>query len=263
MMRGRSGVAIRRLVAGAEPTGGGEYVRVRLCASAINRLAVANGRVLDIGGGEGNLERFLRPDLRARYVVFDRVAEGRGRRVVGDLDAIPFCPRSVDAVCFSDVLEHVPDDRGAVHEIWSAVRPGGVLVVHVPSLRVTPFTRVESAQHQAEAADSQQFPHVRDGYSASQLRELLARLPASQVSIEPSFSAVASVVTDVDWFLWWRRLTAARLLTWAAIRVAARMPGPRTERRSSGLLGVAVKSSTSASGRGSAAGDRRRDASRA
>lgn len=43
---------------------------------------------------------------------------------VVDITAIPFPPRSFDAVVCSHVLEHVPDDRRAMSEVFRVLRPG-------------------------------------------------------------------------------------------------------------------------------------------
>ena len=38
----------------------------------------------------------------------------------------------MDLVTAFDVLEHIEDDAGAVHDLYNALRPGGTLLVHVP-----------------------------------------------------------------------------------------------------------------------------------
>lgn len=216
-------VTAHALRARMEPTGAGEYVRARACSSVINRIAPEHARVLDVGGGEGNLRRFLRSDLRQGYVVVDHLGEGHGSRVIGDLNRLPLRSGSFDSVCISDVLEHIVDDVSALESVWESVAPGGSLVIHVPSDRQALFRGIRMAQERAEEEDDQEFPHVRDGYSGVALKELAARLQPASIQVEPSFSWVASLVTDIDWMLWWRGLKAPRVLTWLTIR-ATRAP---------------------------------------
>ena len=54
--------------------------------------------------------------------------------VVGDLEALPLAPASVDAVLALDVLEHLDDDSGGLREAVRLLRPGGLLLVTVPAL---------------------------------------------------------------------------------------------------------------------------------
>ena len=57
---------------------------------------------------------------------------GRGTRLVGDALALPFPPSAFDRVIAAEVLEHIPDDRGAVSELVRVLRPGGTMAVTVP-----------------------------------------------------------------------------------------------------------------------------------
>jgi len=52
--------------------------------------------------------------------------------VNGDALDLPFARESFDCVIASEVLEHIPDDAGAVAELVRVLRPGGRLAVTVP-----------------------------------------------------------------------------------------------------------------------------------
>jgi SAM-dependent methyltransferase len=239
--RGRT--ALNRFSGLAQPTGSGEYVRRRVISEIINAQCLENGRVLDLGAGAGNLFGAVRADLRDRYVVVDVLQGPYGHRVVGDLTAAPVAGDSADCVCLSDVLEHLVRDVDAVREAIRIVRPSGYVVLHVPSLRTKPYAFLQRAADAAESADHQQFPHVRDGYSDSTLRSMLAEVPeASVLTIRPSFSAIQSLLSDIDAWLWWRKLTALRVSTWVGIRLASshKWGGPRHD-SSSGYVAVLQK----------------------
>ena len=50
-----------------------------------------------------------------------------------DLTDIPYWDGQLDLILCSHILEHIPDDRAAMREMYRVLRPGGVLVVMVPT----------------------------------------------------------------------------------------------------------------------------------
>jgi SAM-dependent methyltransferase len=52
--------------------------------------------------------------------------------VRGDALALPFADGAFDRVIASEVLEHIPDDRAAMHELARVLKPGGTMAVTVP-----------------------------------------------------------------------------------------------------------------------------------
>jgi SAM-dependent methyltransferase len=51
----------------------------------------------------------------------------------GDGTRLPFADNAFDRIMASEVLEHVPDDHAAFHELARVLRPGGTLAITVPS----------------------------------------------------------------------------------------------------------------------------------
>lgn len=118
-----------------------------------SRFPVAAGdRVLDVGCGAGrhSFEAFRKG---ARVVALDRnqsdltevetlframELEGESppgasaRTVEGDALALPFPDDSFDRVIVSEVLEHIPNDKGVLAEAVRVLRPGGLLAATVP-----------------------------------------------------------------------------------------------------------------------------------
>jgi SAM-dependent methyltransferase len=90
------------------------------------REALEGKRVLDIGCGRQKLPG---------AIGLDRLALP-GVDVIADLDAaLPFADGAFDAVSANQVLEHVRDLVGLVYELHRVLRPGGLLVAHVPYFR--------------------------------------------------------------------------------------------------------------------------------
>jgi ubiquinone/menaquinone biosynthesis C-methylase UbiE len=100
----------------------------------------AGGTVLDIGCGTGETMALLRELGAARVAGTDLSdhalahARSRGGPVAAALaEALPFPSACADVLVSADVIEHVDDDRVALREYRRVLRPGGTLLVTVPS----------------------------------------------------------------------------------------------------------------------------------
>lgn len=102
-------------------------------------------KIIDLGCGTGYylyLLNSLPTTLRLTGFDFDgkaldeaRVTLSRGKInfVVGDMHKMPFKNNSFDKAVCSEVLEHLKDDRVALAEIYRILKPGGSLMISVPS----------------------------------------------------------------------------------------------------------------------------------
>jgi len=115
-----------------------------------DRLGLRPGELLlDLGAGGGR-HAYGALARGARVVALDRseadakdcaaflaalieeARTGDAGSMVGDALRLPFADGTFDRVICAEVLEHVPDDRGAMAEIARVLRPGGTAAVTVP-----------------------------------------------------------------------------------------------------------------------------------
>lgn len=100
--------------------------------------------ILDAGCGVGLYAQHF-GKLGARVygveIDFERAAEARRTLpgiVQASVEALPFADDVFDIVFSHEVLEHVSNDRAAVHEAYRVLKPGGYLAIFVPN-RGYPF----------------------------------------------------------------------------------------------------------------------------
>jgi SAM-dependent methyltransferase len=96
---------------------------------------VSPGRVLEVGGGEGELAERILHELGAQLVAVDQsermveIQRGKGLDArVADVQELPFGDGEFDVVLAAWMLYHVPNLDHALAEIARVLRPGGRLV---------------------------------------------------------------------------------------------------------------------------------------
>lgn len=50
----------------------------------------------------------------------------------GLIEEVSLQPESFDLITSMSVIEHIPDDKGAIQKIWDLLKPGGVLLISIP-----------------------------------------------------------------------------------------------------------------------------------
>ena len=137
--------------------------------SALSALAPA--RVLEVGGGQGELAEWMRDELGAQVSFLDfsprmvELACARGLDArVGDVQELPFADASFDVVVAAWMLYHVPDVALGPREIARVLVPGGSLVAVTVSV-----------EHLRELRELVQYPPGRETtFNRENGEELLA-----------------------------------------------------------------------------------------
>jgi len=105
--------------------------RAELIAEQAAKLSQVKN-LLDVGGRGKPYAGFFVGRVANHYVL--DVAPAYSVDVVGDARVMPFPNASMDVVLITQVLEHVPDPIAVISEIRRVLKPGGTLLLSVPSI---------------------------------------------------------------------------------------------------------------------------------
>jgi SAM-dependent methyltransferase len=88
--------------------------------------------LLDVGGRGKPYASFFTGRVTNHYVL--DVSPAPSVDVVGDARDMPFSNASIDVVLITQVLEHIPEPVAVISEIRRVLKPGGTLLLSVPSI---------------------------------------------------------------------------------------------------------------------------------
>jgi SAM-dependent methyltransferase len=117
--------------------------RRKLLGSILRALNLPlNCLTLDIGCGVGSNSKILKA-MGLHAVGLDRsfYALSLAKKklefplVNGDLNALPIRPNSVGLIIAMDVLEHLENDAIGIHQLYQALKEGGILIVTAPAFQ--------------------------------------------------------------------------------------------------------------------------------
>lgn len=119
-----------------------EHARFRHILNTLKRYS-GRGRFLEIGCGHGFMlaevaksgifSFCLGADISLPSLLEARQRVGASRLAMGDGGALAFRADAFDAVCLTEVIEHVPDQVAVLREASRMLAPGGILVVTAPN----------------------------------------------------------------------------------------------------------------------------------
>lgn len=96
-------------------------------------------RIVDLGCGRGGFVSICGQVLDGVVGLDNDPAAARICRaqglpcLLGDVCSLPFTAASLDVVRAKEIIEHMADARLMLREIYRVLRPGGLLLTHVPS----------------------------------------------------------------------------------------------------------------------------------
>ena len=106
--------------------------RAELIAEEAAKLPPQVRRLLDVGGRGKPYACFFTSRVACHYVL--DVEPASSVDVVGDARTMPFSDASMDVVLCTQVLEHIPEPVAVIGEIRRVLKPGGTLLLSVPSI---------------------------------------------------------------------------------------------------------------------------------
>ncbi len=118
-----------------------------------------DARILDAGCGSGrNMVELVRFGSVTGTDVSERALELARERGVGEvelapLESLPFDDAAFDVITCLDVVEHIPEEAGALQELRRVVAPAGRLVVTVPAYPRLWSRHDDVNQHQRRYTD--------------------------------------------------------------------------------------------------------------
>ncbi|MED5292972.1 MAG: methyltransferase domain-containing protein [Actinomycetota bacterium] len=119
-------------------------------------------------------------------------ADVEGQPVSADALKLPFSNETFDRIICSEVLEHIPNDKGAIDELVRVLRPGGSIAVTVPAWMAEKICwRLNDEYHAPKAVGG----HVRI-YRKSELRSKI-----SSAGLEPKGWGKAHSLHSPYWWL--------------------------------------------------------------
>jgi SAM-dependent methyltransferase len=104
-----------------------------------------------------------------------------------------------DLIISIDVLEHVQDDEGMLARMSAVLRPGGMVVIHVP-LRHQDQKRIFKAFRQHTVSD-----HVRDEYLPEEIRQKVEQAGLTIEKLEFGFGFLGELSFELNNLFWEKR----------------------------------------------------------
>ena len=103
------------------------------CGSGRHTCGAYQCREVSVIGSDLNCEDLYK--AKERLLFHDKLGEhggGAWALSAADITCLPFKSNCFDLVICSEVMEHIPDQHGAVRELVRVLKPGNDLVVSVP-----------------------------------------------------------------------------------------------------------------------------------
>lgn len=150
------------------------WLRLRRVIAEIPENAI----VLDVGCGRtAAFLKAIAPQIQQGYEVDFKVAEFQTHNLkaiqVHLGEELPFDAASFDVVTMLAVLEHIEHEQAILKEIYRVLKPGGKLVLTVPSVWAQPV--LEFLSYRLKIVDEAEIRDHKRYYDRQRLRQTLTR----------------------------------------------------------------------------------------
>jgi SAM-dependent methyltransferase len=156
----------------------------------------------------GATAEFLNPDAgdlaETRALAAAMKLDSRLGFFNGVLEKAPYPPSSFDLVTCISVLEHIPEDSGAVRAMWSLLRPGGRLVLTLPCMAAPLAQYISHNQYGVLAPGDDGYTFWQRYYDREGLEERIFPITGKPARV--------SIYGEKTRGLFFRNATAKRLL---------------------------------------------------
>jgi len=188
-------------------------------------------KLLDVGYGKGRTIPFIESKGVAGRIEFygidittDRMKYSDDRWKLAIADAgkgFPFCSGAFDIVICEQVLEHLAHPENALREIGRVLRPGGLLILGVPTFPPgAKFFRSRITPHIYRLLNHSST-HIR-AFSAGSIAAMVKRTQSFDVTDMRGFRMISGgALQFLEDYRWWWRLNSmlGRALPWLCTEV--------------------------------------------
>jgi 2-polyprenyl-3-methyl-5-hydroxy-6-metoxy-1,4-benzoquinol methylase len=224
---------------------------------AIEKLGLMDRpiRMLDAGCGRGDLAVYLARRCPHWQVVglelepekvqnSKRIAEHYGLKNItfhsGRLED-PHFTSEFDVIVNADVLEHIEDDRTVIANLCRAVKRGGYVIVTSPSVPQRKHLKLVAWREKRIGFHPEQYGHVRDGYSKTDLAEKFESAGGQIVNSYFTFGFFGTLAFDLFFVIGDNKphpVVFALLFPWLMVLTALDLVSPAPE-TGAAILGIA------------------------
>jgi len=183
-----------------------QRIRQGYILAKLKKLGLSGKKILDAGCGDGSYALLLvsqYPNIcQIMGIDFDETrinkavdlsnCEKNNSIIIFTLGSITnhLGDNVFDIIYCVDVLEHISDDQIVLSNFHNALRPGGILILHVPLL--------DQGRYFLWLKEWKQANHVRDGYNEEELTNRLDEAGFEVVTISYTFGPFGALAWEME-----------------------------------------------------------------
>src|SRR3989344_3953888 len=182
----------------------GGYVRQAHVISEIMKLQPVPNTILDAGSGNGDYAIHLVCELKGSSIIGveinpEQVKYADYKLHQANVSNVSFMEGDItknldrnrfDLIYSVDVMEHIQDDMGVFKNFYNALKPNGILILHVPKKTQRFFLNFLGIF-------TRQSDHVREGYDEDEIREIIKNIGFEIHIAKNTFGMCASFIWEI------------------------------------------------------------------